>query len=270
MTPLRKKMIEAMELRGFSTRTHQSYLRAVRELANYYRRSPERLNTEELQAVFVHLAVERGLSGASCRVSLHGIRFLYLQVLGWSAMDVSLTLPKKAQRIPELLTRAEITRLIDACANAKHRMMLLTCYGTGVRVSELVSVKVRHIDGERGLLRVEQGKGAKDRQVILSPVLLERLRAYWRIQRPQEWFFPALTQRRRLVFARYKRHLARPSAWLALRRSVASTVCATPTPLRHTPARGGSAGSQAAEATGTQQSPINASLPALGAESSGR
>ena len=149
MTPLRKKMIEAMELRGFSVRTHQAYLYSVSALARYYRRSPERLSVEELQAFFVHLAIQRGLSGASCRVYLHGIRFLYIQVLGWSACDVSLTVPKRPQRIPELLTRAEVSRLLSGCPNVKHRMMLTLCYGSGLRVSELVSVKVRHIDGDQ-------------------------------------------------------------------------------------------------------------------------
>lgn len=190
MTPLRQKMMDAMQVRGFSVRTHQSYLSAVRDLARYYHRSPAQLNTSELQAYFLYLVKERGLSGASCRLYLNGIRFLYLQVLNWDAFKVELHAPKAAQRIPELLTRVEVGQILSACKNTKHRMMLTTCYGCGLRVSELVALKVRDIDSERQLLRIEQGKGAKDRQVILSPSLLEQLRDYWRRYRPTLWLFP--------------------------------------------------------------------------------
>lgn len=190
MTPLRQKMMDAMQVRGFSVRTHQSYLSAVSDLARYYHRSPAQLNTSELQAYFLYLVKERGLSGASCRLYLNGIRFLYLQVLNWDAFKVELHAPKAAQRIPELLTRAEVGQILSAGKNTKHRMMLTTCYGCGLRVSELVALKVRDIDSERQLLRIEQGKGAKDRQVILSPSLLEQLRDYWRRYRPTLWLFP--------------------------------------------------------------------------------
>jgi integrase len=190
MTPLRKQMIEAMRQRGFSIRTHQSYLSAVARLARYYRCAPDKLTIGELQAFFNHLVQERELSGASCRLYLHGIRFLYLQVLKWPSFDVQLVVPKRAQRIPELLTREEVHRILDACSNAKHRMLLQITYGCGLRVSEVVLLKVRDIDGERGLLRVEQGKGAKDRLVILAPDLLDKLRRYWSAYRPRHWLFP--------------------------------------------------------------------------------
>lgn len=190
MTPLRQKMIEAMQLRGFSVRTHRSYLDAVSKLAQYYHRSPDRINGEELQAFFLYLAKDRGLSGASCRLYLNAIRFLYLQVLGRDSFGVNLVVPKKAQRIPELLTRSEVGRILSACPNYKHRMLLTTCYGCGLRVSEVVVLKIRDIDGERHLLRVEQGKGAKDRNVIISPALLSALRNYWRAVGPRHWLFP--------------------------------------------------------------------------------
>lgn len=191
MTPLRCKMIEAMQLRGFSVRTHRSYLDAVSKLAQYYRRSPDRISGEELQAYFLYLAKDRGLSGASCRLYLNAIRFLYVQVLGRDSFGVKLVVPKKAQRIPELLTRSEVGRILSACTNFKHRMLLATCYGCGLRVSEVVALKVRDIDGERHLLRVEQGKGAKDRNVIISPALLAALRDYWRAVGPRHWLFPS-------------------------------------------------------------------------------
>lgn len=190
MTPLRQKMMDAMQVRGFSVRTHESYLAAVSDLARYYHRPPDQLNADELQAYFLYLVKERGLSGASCRLYLNGIRFLYLQVLNWERFDIPLQVPKAAQRIPELLTRTEVRRILRACRNPKHRMLLMTCYGCGLRVSELVALKVRDIDSERRLLRIEQGKGAKDRPVMLSPSLLEQLREYWRLYRPRVWLFP--------------------------------------------------------------------------------
>jgi len=183
-------MIDAMRQRGFSVRTHQSYLAAVSDLARYYRRCPARLSVDELQAYFKYLALERGLSGASCRLYLNAARFFYLQVVKWPSFDVPVVVPKKAQRIPELLTRHEVGRIIRACDNPKHRMLLELCYGCGLRVGEVVSVRVRDIDGERRLLRIEQGKGAKDRLVLLCPSLLEKLRAYWRRYHPVDWLFP--------------------------------------------------------------------------------
>jgi integrase/recombinase XerD len=190
MTPLRQKMIDAMQVRGFSVRTHQSYLAAVSALAKYYGRSPEALSREELQAYFLHLVKDRQLSGASCRLHLNGIRFLYLQVLARDAFEVTLDVPRKAQRIPELLTRQEVRAVLRSASNLKHQALLQLCYGCGLRVSELVAVKVRHVDGERHLLRVEQGKGAVDRAVIVSPSLLDHLRRYWQDERPRSWLFP--------------------------------------------------------------------------------
>lgn len=199
MTPLRKQMIEAMALRGFSPRTHASYLGAVEQLARYYRRPPDRLGVDQLQAYFKHLALERDLAPASCRLHLNGVRFFYLKVLGWEHFDVSLVVPKRVQRIPQLLSRAEVGRIFQACPNPKHRMLLETCYGCGLRVSELVALRVRDIDGERGLLRVEQGKGAKDRLVIIAPALLERLRRYWLQERPADWLFPNAQHREQAI-----------------------------------------------------------------------
>ena len=190
MTPLRQAMIRAMQVRGFSARTHKSYLAAVTDLARYCRRSPATLEVEDLCRYFEHLAIERQLSAASCRLALNGIRFLYLDVLKREAFDVPIPVPKKPQRIPELLSRAEVARIIAVCSDRKYQTMLLLGYGCGLRLSELVSVRVGDIDGEQRRLRIEQGKGAKDRLVPLSPALLSRLRDYWRGYRPGQWLFP--------------------------------------------------------------------------------
>jgi integrase/recombinase XerD len=189
MTPLRQRMITAMQMRGFSARTQASYLSAVRDLARYTRRPPDALRRAEVQRYFQHLVIERKLAPASVRLFYHGIRFLYLEVLAWPALDLEMPLPKRPQRIPQLLTRLEVGAIVAACTNARYRTMLLLCYGCGLRLSEVLAVRVEDVDGERRLLRVRQGKGAKDRLVPLSATLLESLRAYWRRYRPREWLF---------------------------------------------------------------------------------
>jgi len=213
-TPLRQQVINELTLRGYSPRTHTSYLEALSRIARYYHRSPDTLSNQEIKNYLLYLLNERKLSSASCRVYVHAIRFLFTQVLHRNPADIELIYPKREQRIPELLTRAEVASIVNACHNPKHRMMLTTCYGCGLRVSELVALKVRDIDGERRLLRVEQGKGAKDRLVIISPQLLLQLRGYWQAFRPAYWLFPnaqfplrhlsiSVVQR---VFTRAKRH----------------------------------------------------------------
>lgn len=193
MTPLRQRMITAMQMRGFSPRTHESYLDAVRGLAKYTHRAPDTLDQGDLKGYFEYLVVKRKLAPASVRLSYNGIRFLYLEVLAWPALDLEVSLPKRPQRIPGLLTRAEVAAILDACADTRYRTMLTLCYGCGLRLSEVLAVRVADIDGERKLLRIEQGKGAKDRLVPLSPTLLEHLRAYWRLYRPADWLFAGRT-----------------------------------------------------------------------------
>lgn len=190
MTPLRQRMIEAMQQRGFSARTHKSYIAAVKDLARYYYRSPDQLSPEEIEGYFRYLVLERHLSGASCRLYLNGIRFLYAQVLHRTDFPTTIIIPRRAQRIPELLTRKETEKIIGACRNPKHQTLLMLCYGCGLRVSEVVAVRMKDIDEERSLLRVEQGKGSKDRLVILAPSLLATLRDYGHSLHTHHWLFP--------------------------------------------------------------------------------
>jgi len=194
MTPLRQQMISAMRQRGLSKRTHDTYIYAVRQLAKYFHRPPDQLTPDDIQDFFVDLVQNKQLSHASCRLHLNAFRFLYLQVLHRPSFDVSVAFPKRAQKIPELLTRREVRAIIDACNSVKHRSMLLTGYGCGLRVSELVALKVHHIDSERRLLRIEQGKGAKDRLVSMPGGLLQVLREYWQQCRPRQWLFPNANQ----------------------------------------------------------------------------
>lgn len=190
MTRLRQQMSDAMLVRGFAARTQESYLYAVTALANYYHRPPDTLSLDELQNYFLYLVKERGLSSATCRLTLNAIRFFYLHVLNRSAFEAHIPIPKRPQKIPELLTHAEVAKIVSSPTNLKHRTLLLICYGCGLRVSELVAIKISHLDGERRLLRIEQGKGAKDRYVVISETLLTHLRRYWQDYRPSQWLFP--------------------------------------------------------------------------------
>lgn len=127
------------------------------------------------------------------KLAYNGIRFLYLDVLAWPVLDLEVSLPKRPQRIPQLLTRAEVAAILAACPDGRYRTMMTLCYGCGLRLSEVLTVRVADIDGERSLLRIEQGKGAKDRLVPLSPTLLDQLRTYWRLYRPSDWLFVGRT-----------------------------------------------------------------------------
>ena len=199
MTPLRQKLLDAVLQRGYSMNTYDSYSVAVRQLIKFYRRPPDQISLCELQPFFDYLVKERKLAPGSCQGYLAGIQFFYEKVMGWPSFEVPIIVPKKPQRIPELLKRTEVASIIDQLINIKHRTLLQTCYGCGLRVSELVSIKVRHIDSERHLLRVEQGKGAKDRAVILSDALLLALRIYWQHYRPEHWLFEGQRSDRHLT-----------------------------------------------------------------------
>lgn len=185
-----------MQLRGFSPRTHEAYLSSVESLAAYHHRSPDQLDVADIQAYLKYVVVDKKLSPSTCRVRLNGIRFLFVEVLE-RAFDVGdIAIPKRPQRIPELLNRAEVRSILEAPENLKHRTLLMTCYSCGLRLSELIHIRVRDIDGERRLLRVEQGKGAKDRLVPMPPSLLKQLRFYWQRVHPDPWLFPGQNPQR--------------------------------------------------------------------------
>ena len=189
MTPLRNKMIRELELHRKAPGTIKQYVTAVAELARHYGRSPDPISIEEVRDFIHHLITQRKVAFSTCNTRLAGIRFFYQQVLRQD--DFPLRVPaKRSGRLPEPLSRSEIARLFDATTNTKHRVLLMTTYGGGLRVAELVHLKPQDIHSERMLIRVNQGKGHKDRYTLLSPRLLEELRAYWREYRPKEWLFP--------------------------------------------------------------------------------
>lgn len=192
MGALREQMERAMVLRRLSLRTRESYAKAVAGLAKHYRRSPDLLTAAEIQRYLLHLIEERHLAHSSCLVALHGLRFFYHETLRRDEMQFAVPRARSPQRLPEILSRDEIKRLFAATTQFKHRVLLMTTYAAGLRVSEVCALKVSDIDSERMTIRVEQGKGAKDRYSLLSPRLLQVLRHYWQMDRPAVWLFPAV------------------------------------------------------------------------------
>ena len=189
MGALRTRMIEEMKLRNFSPRTQQSYLAAVIGLVKHYRRSPDQLTQDDIRAYLLHLE-KRGLSPSSRNVAISGMKFFYHQMLGWNDKQLFIPPRKRSWQLPEVLGQKEVERLLLATAKQRDRCLLMTAYATGLRVSELVRLKVSAIDSERMMVRVEQGKGRKDRYTILSARLLTELRSYWKEHRSPIYLFP--------------------------------------------------------------------------------
>ena len=189
MSELRQRMIDQMTLRGFSPRTHESYLGAVTGLARYYKQSPDRLNTEQVQQYLLYLERERHLAWSSLNMTVSGLRFLYFDTLKWEPVKLEIPPRTTPRRLPEILSREEVDRLISSVPNLKHRTLLMTIYAAGLRVSEAIALRVHDIDSARMTIRVVQGKGRKDRYTILSPRLLENLRQYWKQYHPKEYLF---------------------------------------------------------------------------------
>jgi integrase/recombinase XerD len=160
MGALRTKMIEEMKLRNFSPRTEQSYVSAMVGLVKYYRQSPDQLTQDEIRSYLLHLK-ERGLSPSSRNVAISGMKFFYHQILGWDEQKLFLPPRKGSWRLPEVLSPKEVEHLLYAHGKLRDRCLLMTAYATGVRVSELVRLKVSDIDSERMMVKVEQGKGKK-------------------------------------------------------------------------------------------------------------
>jgi len=190
MTPLRDRMIREMQLRQFASRTVESYVAAVAGLASHYHRSPEQLCLEEVRSYLHHLLVERQLAPGTCNLRAAAITFLYREVLGQAAFQLHGVRRRHSGKLPEIYSRQELTRLFEAAGNLQHRVFLMTTYAAGLRLNEVRHLRPVHIHSERMLIRVEQGKGRKDRYTLLSPQLLQELRAYWRHYRPGAWLFP--------------------------------------------------------------------------------
>jgi site-specific recombinase XerD len=189
MTLLRERMQHDMLIRNLAENTQTSYLLQVSSFAKHFHRSPELLGPEEVRAWLVHLREERKLAPGSLGPTIGALRFLYRVTLRRPWSDEDFPLPKKPFRLPVILSLEEITTFFESIASLKQRTILMTAYAAGLRV-EVVHLKITDIDSQRMVIRVNQGKNRKDRYVMLSPRLLEILRAYWREAHPRDWLFP--------------------------------------------------------------------------------
>jgi site-specific recombinase XerD len=191
MTPLRQRMSEDMQIRNLALNTQRSYLEQISRFARHFGKSPDLLGPEEIRAYQLHLTQEKRLAPSSVLVAVAAIRFLYNITLKreWN-IDEAIPACRKPQKLPVVLSREEVTRFLEAVGNRKHRVILTFCYAAGLRISEAVRLTADAIDSQRMVIRVVAGKGGKDRYVMLSPKLLDILRAYWRKARPQHWLFP--------------------------------------------------------------------------------
>ena len=193
MTPLREKYIRLLTLRGYAQRTHGSYIEAVAALAKHYGRSPARLSDEEIQNYLLGLC-QRGLSFSTVNIVVSALRLLYGGILGRPMEELKSILPRrnKPPRRVRVYGKEELRTLFyTGCRKASHRAFLMTVYGAGLRLTEACRLKVMHIESGRMMLRVDQGKGRKDRYTILSPELLAELKDYYRRERPGKYLFPA-------------------------------------------------------------------------------
>jgi site-specific recombinase XerD len=184
-------MNDDMQVRGLAERTRETYLWAVSGLATFYRRSPDQISDQEIQAYLLHLIRERQRSWSTCNIVVQALRFLYYTTLKRDRMTFTVPSPRRPGTLPAILSRAEVERLIAHVGNRKHRTMILTTYAAGLRLNEVLHLRLTDIDSTRMTIRVEQGKGGQDRYTVLSAHLLEALRGYWKDTRPATWLFPS-------------------------------------------------------------------------------
>ena len=197
ISPLRQRMIEDMRMRKLSPKTQSAYIRSVRQFARYLRRSPDTASIEDLRNYQLHL-VDSGTSPISLNAAITGLKFFFGVTLDRGAMMAKMRHVFVPRTLPIVLSREEVKRLIAASDNLKHQTALSIAYGAGLRASEVSGLKVSDIDSDRMVLRIQQGKGSKDRYAMLSPLMLERLRTWWRVARAQGkmldggWLFPGM------------------------------------------------------------------------------
>jgi len=197
ISPLRQRMMDDMRMRKLAPKTQTHYLRAVRQFTVFLGRAPDTASVEDLRSYQLHL-VDHGVSPVSLNAAITGLKFFFETTLGRDDLMAKMRPVYLPRTLPVILSREEVGRLIAAASNLKHQTALAVAYGTGLRASEVVALKVGDIDSQRMTLRVEQGKGHKDRYAMLSPILLERLRVWWHVARAQGrmldggWLFPGL------------------------------------------------------------------------------
>ena len=190
VSPLRRRMIEDMTIRKFAPRTQEGYIRAIKGFSAFFGASPDKANFEDLRRYQLHL-VASGAGTPTVNHTVTALRFLFIVTLRKPQVVIRLPFIREPRKLPIVLSPQEVARLLDAAPGLKYKAALSVAYGAGLRASEVVSLKIEDIDSTRMVIRVEQGKGRKDRYVMLSPYLLDLLRAWWRAARPRGWLFPA-------------------------------------------------------------------------------
>ena len=195
LSPLRRRMIEDMTVRNLSPATQRSYLHAVAQFSRYFGCSPDRLALEDVRAYQVQL-VARGISWPALNQIVCALRFFYGVTLGQTDLPERIPYAREPRKLPLVLGADEVVRFLEAVPGLKSRTALTAAYAAGLRASEAVRLKVSDIDSSRMMIRIEEGKGAKDRYAMLSPQLLTILRGYWRLARPRQWLFPGRDESR--------------------------------------------------------------------------
>jgi len=190
MTELRTKMIRAMELKNLSHHTQKSYLTAVTGIARFYNQSPDKMSKEKIEDYLLYLKKDKGNAPNSCYSVLTGLRFLYKYVTE-KEIPVTYSISRTRRKLPQVLTMEEICKIFCCTSNLKHRLILMTTYSAGLRASETMNLKAKHIDSKTMLIQVENGKGKKERYTLLSKRLLVELRSYYRKYRPRTYLFPS-------------------------------------------------------------------------------
>jgi len=227
MTPLRKRTIETLELRGVSPKTLKIYVDCIARFARHFGKSPEHLGPEEVRQYLLYLVHERKVAWGTYKQALAALRFLYRWVLNRGDVIEDIRAPRPERRLPVVLSFAEVHRFFAAITSFKHRTLLMFAYAAGLRVSEASRVRVADIDSERMVIRVVQGKRKKDRYTILSPLLLEMLRHYWWAARPKDYLFPGRGREGHAVNSTVQRACLEAQAAAGLAKEV------TPHTLRH-------------------------------------
>ncbi len=192
MTPLRQRMLEELQRRNYSPATTRGYILAVKQFAQYFGKSPDQLGAEEVRRFQLYLLNEKKLAPGTVEMRMSALRFLYKKTLKRRDLALDdLVFPKTPKKLPVVLSPEEVTRLIEAAPNLMHRTILMVLYGTGIRRTEASLLKVSDIDSERMVIHIRLGKGSRDRDVPMTPKLLNALREYWRWKKPKAYLFPS-------------------------------------------------------------------------------
>ncbi|MDP9114349.1 MAG: tyrosine-type recombinase/integrase [Acidobacteriota bacterium] len=217
MTSLRQRVLDELQRRNYSSETTRGYIHAIQQFADYFGKSPERLGGQEIRQFQLHLLRDKKLAPGTVEGRMSALRFLYKKTL--KRRDIAyddLIFPKVPRKLPVVLSPEEITRMIEAAPNLMHRTILMLLYGTGMRRTEASLLKVNDIDSERMVIHIQQGKGSRDRDVLMTPKLLEALRAYWRWKKPKIYLFPSTAGHRGL-----EQPISHRTVWYACKEAAA-------------------------------------------------